>query len=131
MFQGGYIQVCYTLTGENRGYDKRAGALARDYFKNGPFTNAWFVRDEDGGLNWGLGAWEVCARWSYVDLNDGDAPNRLQGGIMQGVGVGLNWYLHRNMKVQFDWNYNKRYDLPVGSIPGNTSGFGIETQLSF
>jgi hypothetical protein len=35
------------------------------------------------------------------------------------------------MKVQFDWNWNKRYDLPVGTIPGNTSGFGIETQLSF
>ena len=29
MFNGGYIQVAYTLTGENRAYDKRLGTLAR------------------------------------------------------------------------------------------------------
>ena len=32
MFNGGYVQVAYTLTGENRAYDKRIGTLAREYF---------------------------------------------------------------------------------------------------
>ena len=32
MFNGGYIQLAYTLTGENRAYDKRGGTLAREYF---------------------------------------------------------------------------------------------------
>ena len=37
MFNGGYIQLAYTLTGENRAYDKRIGTLAREYFgKPGP-----------------------------------------------------------------------------------------------
>jgi len=43
----------------------------------------------------------------------------------------VNWYLNRDLKVQFDWNYNYRYSLPTGTIPGFTSGYGIETQLSF
>ena len=38
MFNGGYVQVAYTLTGENRAYDKKAGALSRYYFGNqGPY----------------------------------------------------------------------------------------------
>ena len=42
VFNGGYLQVAYTLTGENRAYDKRLGTLAREYFgKEGPYTNAW------------------------------------------------------------------------------------------
>ena len=54
MFNGGYIQLAYTLTGENRAYDKRGGTLAREYFgKQGPYENAWVVRDEDGHLCWG------------------------------------------------------------------------------
>ena len=50
---------------------------------------------------------------------------------MQGVGVGLNWYLNRDLKIQFDWNYDFRYNMPAGAPSGWTSGFGIETQLSF
>ncbi|MFL5338532.1 MAG: OprO/OprP family phosphate-selective porin [Gemmataceae bacterium] len=130
-FQGGYVQLAYTLTGENRAYDRKTGTLARDYFKNGPFTNAWFTRDCDGGLNWGWGAWEIAGRYSYVNLNDGVFPTRIQGGDMQGVGVGLNWYLNRDLKIQFDWNYDYRYNLPAGVPSGWTCGFGIETQLSF
>ena len=34
MFNGGYVQLAYTLTGENRAYDKRGGTLARYYFGN-------------------------------------------------------------------------------------------------
>jgi phosphate-selective porin OprO/OprP len=130
-FQGGYLQLAYTLTGENRAYDKRNGALARDYFKNGPYTNFWLTRDEDGGFNWGWGAWEVASRWTYVNLNDGSGTTMIRGGEMQGIGIILNWYMHRNMKMQFQFSEDYRYNLPKGSIPGWVNGFGIETQLSF
>jgi phosphate-selective porin OprO/OprP len=132
MFNGGYIQLAYTLTGENRGYDKRFGTLSREYFgKTGPFNNAWIVRDEDGNLIWNKGAWEVAARYSYVDLNDGTGANRIQGGIMDGVSLGLNWYLNPNLTANFEWVYDNRYDLPTGSLPGHTSGFGSRVQFQF
>ena len=54
VFNGGYVQLAYTLTGENRAYDKKLGTLARYYYgAGGPFTNAWLVRDENGRLNCG------------------------------------------------------------------------------
>ena len=58
-------QVAYTLTGENRAYDKRLGTLAREYFGHpGPYEKAFLVRDENGRLCWGMGAWELAARYS-------------------------------------------------------------------
>jgi phosphate-selective porin OprO/OprP len=131
MFSGGYVQLAYTLTGESRAYDRANGTLARPYFNGGPFTPAWLVRGEDGSLNWGLGAWEVAFRYSYLDLNDGHGLNRIQGGRMDGLGVALNWYLNTNLTCMFDWVYDRRYDLPAGTIPGHTSGYGMRVQLSF
>ena len=32
VFGGGYVQLAYTLTGENRLYDRRLGTIAREYF---------------------------------------------------------------------------------------------------
>jgi len=138
-FNGGYVQVAYTLTGENRAYDKRGGTLAREYFgKPGPYENAWIVRDANGHLCWGRGAWEVAARYSYVDLNSGVGADRIQGGIMDGVTLGLNWYVNNNLNVNFDWVYDNRYDLPTGvapgalsTVPGYTSGFGTRVQFQF
>jgi phosphate-selective porin OprO/OprP len=131
VFHGGYVQLAYTLTGESRGYDRARGTLSREYFKKGPFTPAWLVRDEHGGLNGGLGAWEIAARFSYLDLNDGTGSHRIQGGIMEGFTAGLNWYLNTNLSVMFDWVYDHRDDVPQGTFAGFTSGFGCRVQLSF
>jgi phosphate-selective porin OprO/OprP len=132
VFSGGYVQVAYTLTGENRAYDRRMGTLAREYFgKRGPFTNAWAVWDEHHGVNWGLGAWELAARYSYVNLNDGSGSNRIQGGVLNGVSLALNWYLNTNTTLNFDWVYDQRSDVPVGTIPGFTQGLGMRVQFQF
>jgi phosphate-selective porin OprO and OprP len=131
VFSGGYIQLAYTLTGESRAYDRARGTLARPYFNGGPFTPFWLTRDEDGGFTWGRGAWEIATRYSYVNLNDGSGLNRIQGGVMQGLSVGLNWYLNTNLTCMFDWVYNKRDDVPPRTIEGFTSGFGARVQLSF
>jgi len=132
MFNGGYVQLAYTLTGENRGYDKKIGTLARYYYgPNGPYTNAWFVRDENGRLNVGTGAWEIAARYTYVDLNDGTGLNRIAGGRLDGFSLALNWYLNRNMNLMIDWVSDRRSDVPPGAFAGYINGFGTELQIQF
>ncbi|HEV3415795.1 MAG TPA: porin [Pirellulales bacterium] len=137
-FSGGYLQVAYTLTGENRSYDRRFGTLDRYYYgKAGPYSNAWMIRDEDGHLHCGCGAWEVAARYSYVNLNDGTGLNKIQGGVLNGVSLALNWYANDNFNVMLDWVYDQRDDTPTGptlatsSPAGWTSGVGIEAQFQF
>jgi phosphate-selective porin OprO/OprP len=137
-FSGGYLQVAYTLTGENRSYDRRLGTLDRYYYgKAGPYSNAWLVRDENGNLSCGYGAWEIAARYSYVNLNDGTGLNRIQGGILNGVSLALNWYANQNFNVMLDWVYDQRDDTPTGttlatsSPAGWVSGVGIEAQFQF
>ena len=132
VFNGGYFQLAYTLTGENRAYDRRVGTLAREYYgKSGPYSNAWLIRDDEGHLHCGSGAWEIAARYSYVDLNDGLGLNRIQGGILSGVSVALNWYVNTNFNVMCDWVYDQRYDLAPGTHSGWTNGAGIEMQFQF
>ena len=51
----------------------------------------------------GRGAWQVGARYSYVDLND----KRVHGGQENEFTAGLNWFLNPNLKFQF--NYDSTY----------------------
>jgi phosphate-selective porin OprO/OprP len=130
-FNGGYIQVSYFLTGEHRTYDRRLGRLDSNYF-TGPATNFWLTRDENGGLNVGRGAWEVACRFDYLNLNDGP----IQGGVIDGCEVGLNWYLNTNVKIQFEYHDNNRFHLnqqgtPVGKADGTVQGFATRVQLNF
>ena len=62
-YHGAYVQAGYFLTGENCGYNKQMGALDynvkpfREFFGLG--RDQWFC---------GWGAWEIAARYSYVNL---------------------------------------------------------------
>jgi phosphate-selective porin len=134
VFEGGYLQLAYTLTGENRSYDRKYGTLDRYYYgKSGPFSNFMLTRDQGGNICFGPGAWEIAFRYSHTDLNDGPvgSDTRIQGGIMDGYSVALNWYANNNFDMMFDWVFDDRTDVPKGVIPGWTSGFGVEAQLTF
>jgi phosphate-selective porin OprO/OprP len=77
-FQGGYVEGSWVITGETRKYDTGAAAWARPVPSH-PF-------DPLGGGGWG--AWELAARYSVTDLNDGD----INGGNQQVYGLALSWY---------------------------------------
>lgn len=122
---GGYIAVSYLLTGENRTYDTRLGRLGTNYLEvRTPF---WLVRDANGYFNGGLGAWELEARFSHLDLNTHD----INGGETDALNLGLVWHLNNNVRVTFDYLRQNRYDLPNGVNSGWLSGFGVRTQLIF
>jgi phosphate-selective porin OprO/OprP len=96
-FYGCYVYGSYFLTGENRVYNRCTGTFGRVI----PNTNFWLVKTCDGPCA-GWGAWEVAARWSYVELFDGVAGNAL-AGQMNDVTLGVNWYWNPNMRMMFNY----------------------------
>ncbi len=125
-FDGGYIQVGYFLTGENRTYDRRIGTVGGTYIAS-PYTPFWLTRGEDGNFLLGRGAWELVARWNYLDLNSGD----IAGGKSTALELGVNWFLTTNLKFQFEYLWQNRYHMAPGQIPGDLQGFAVRTQFFF
>jgi len=121
---GAYSQVGWFLTGEHRPYDRKAGAIDRVM----PFNSV----ARCGG---GWGAWEVAARWSYLDVTD----QQIQGGLMQNMTTGLNWYVNPYCKCVFNYVHSWDDARPTrnGAILSNdfvssqTDAFGIRCQLDF
>jgi len=121
---GGYSQVGLFLTSEHRPYDRKAGAVDRVI----PFNSL----TKSGQ---GFGAWEIAARWSYLDLSD----NLIQGGDMQNMTFGLNWYVNPNCKCVFNYIHSWAESRPIrnGSIIDNqmisseTDAWGMRVQLDF
>ena len=126
---GLYSQVGYFLTGEHRPYDRKAGAIDRII----PNRNFNFNKD---GCNTGVGAWEIAARYSYLDLND----KAIQGGTMSDYTVGVNWYLNPNTKLVLNYIHSSsNFSGPgglVGGVPvpsrlNETDMVGVRCQTDF
>jgi phosphate-selective porin OprO/OprP len=91
-FQGGYVEVMCFLTGEHRAYNR----LTANFGRVVPFNNAYWTR----GVGFcGAGAWQVGLRFDWLDLNSG----LVNGGNMQDITLGLNWFLNPNTKLQFNY----------------------------
>ncbi|NQT22414.1 MAG: hypothetical protein HQ579_03130 [Candidatus Omnitrophica bacterium] len=87
-FNGFYAYASYFLTGEHRNYNKFWGTFgSTEVIRN-------FSMKE-----WSPGAWEIAARYSYLDLCSHD----VKGGALWDLTVGLNWYLNSNMKVMLNY----------------------------
>jgi phosphate-selective porin OprO/OprP len=128
-FHGGYVTVSYFLTGESQAYDHTFGRRAFTYIDR-PFSNFWLKWDDEHGITSGLGAWEIAARYSYLNLNDGP----VQGGVLQGTTFGLNWYLNNNFKIQFEYVHDSRWSKASGGSgnnAGGVDGFGTRMQIQF
>lgn len=96
-FHGAYVYASYFLTGENRVYDRQQGY----YTSVTPFTNFFRVRGGDRSIIQGPGAWEVAARFSTMNLSD----KAIQGGRLNDVTLGVNWYLNRQLKIMANYIY--------------------------
>ena len=113
-FWGGYVSAGYFLTGEQRGYNKNTGALVGMLQPKQEFS--W--KDK----TWG--AWEVAARISYLDLNDGS----VSGGRMGTGMLGTNWYWSRYVRWQLNTGYA---DVRGGPSPGNLTILQARLQMVF
>lgn len=88
-FWGIYLQASCFLTGEHRTYNTATGVFSQIKPKQDfhPLKGGW-------------GAWEVAARLSYLDLNDG---GDIKGGQETNLTLGLNWYLNPNIRLMFNY----------------------------
>jgi phosphate-selective porin OprO and OprP len=90
-YRGGYVEALYFLTGENRPYLREAGVFGRTV----PFENAYLTR----GAGLAKGAWQVGARYDFMDLN---SPG-VNGGLLQDMTLGLNWWFNPNARIQLNY----------------------------
>lgn len=94
-FWGAYGEVAYMLTGEHMAWNRKTGTLAGVT----PFENFFLVDRMSGGRGRGWGAWQVAARYSYLDGSSQD----ILAGESKNVTLGLVWYFNPNAKLQFNY----------------------------
>jgi phosphate-selective porin OprO/OprP len=132
-----YVQCGYMLTKESIGYLKQAGVLDYNVV---PFT-PFFGTGRRGQMA-GWGAWEIAARWSYVDLSGvnirpanilpapvGTLPPSPNAGVLNETTVGVNWWWNRFTRVQFNWIHSMPNYIGYGSAPFDI--FGTRFQMEF
>lgn len=121
---GTYVEVSYFLTGESRGYDRVEKAFGRVH----PFEPFFAVRTANGVCR-GWGAWQLTARWSYLDASDADLtvlnnnPAAFARGTQSNITLGVNWYLNPYSRVML--NYVHANASPNA---GNAGGF-VDTEV--
>jgi len=108
---GGYVYVSYFLTGEYMPWSRSSGTLARIY----PHENFFLVERCRGGCGWGMGAWQVAARYSYADFNDRD----ILGGVGESFTLGLNWYWTPYARLQFNYIVGEIRNRDINNDPAD------------
>ena len=116
-YHGGYVEMHYFLTGEHRKYDHERMAFTRVTPRH-PLS--WT------GEKRGTGAWQLAARYSYLDLTD----KGIQGGVTHELALGLNWFLTPNAKIQSNYILTDRY-INGSAANGLLHGFGVRTAWDF
>jgi len=105
-FNGSYVTASYFLTGESRPYKAKKGTFGR-------------VKPKSKS-----GAWEVAARYSTIDLNDGT----VNGGEEDNWTLGLNWYV--NPQVRIMANYVD-VNVDKAGVSDNPNIFAVRAQIDF
>lgn len=104
-----YGTFSWFITGEHKNYVKSKTTFAR----LSPKKNL----GQDGGF----GAVELSVRYSHVNLDDAD----LNGGVMNTVTGGINWYLNPATKVAFNYVWADVKNLGKANI------FQMRFQIAF
>lgn len=111
-------------------------------------TASWLLTGEDATFravtprknfdprNGGWGAWQVVARYSYLDIDDAlfptfadlaELPTRVSNW-----GLGLNWFLNRNIRAAFNYNHFDFKGGQSGAIEDlGENVFSTRVQLTF
>lgn len=124
-FHGYYVSGGWVITGERRAYNPQSGA-----FDAIPVAHPFNLKDG------GLGAWELVARYSDMNLNyhagapgTAQAVDGIRGGEESNWTVGLNWYPNGITRFMLDYANVKidrlspnatTYQTPIGAQIGQS-----------
>jgi phosphate-selective porin OprO/OprP len=136
-YQAAYAEVLYFLTGESRTYSKIEYRFDRPI----PHNNFYAIRGGGSGrrISVSEGAWQVGLRYNYLCLDD----SGVNGGVLNGCTLGLNWLLNPNARVYFNYDctYRDFRNTPFNKVKGDVvpwpsfdgSGWvhGFGTRLAF
>jgi phosphate-selective porin OprO/OprP len=117
-FHGCHVDSGWFLTGEQRAFDAYGvwGAIR----VNRPVLACCACDDRQRG--WG--AWELTARFSYLDFFDADTPlgpaGQLQGIQLPEATFGVNWYLADQMRCMFNYTYAVPDEPNAGTSAAST-----------
>ena len=120
-FQGGYAEVMCFLTGESRTWNTK-----QFYFNRVNVLRPLRLKREDGDGGHGFGAWELAARYTYLDVSN----KFIQAGRLDAVTLGLNWYLNPNTKFQFNYDMTRRGDTN-NPAQGTIHAFGTRVSVDW
>ena len=87
-----------------------------------PHENFFLVKGCDGRPLLGRGAWQVVARYDWMDIEDGGVA----GGKIHAGAFAVNWFFNPNMKMQ--WNYIYEHQ-DVANASGDIHGFGTRLHI--
>jgi phosphate-selective porin OprO/OprP len=117
-FHGSYASCGYFITGEHRQYDSSGGRLGAIRVER-----PWLRGAAQRGQPQGWGAWELTARFSYLDFIDSDTP---PGPVGQPIGIqlaestfGVNWYLCDRVRLMFNYSYVVPNEVNMGTSAAN------------
>lgn len=112
-FHGGYVYASYFLTGEHIPYKRSSGTINRVK----PHENFFLVDRMRGGRGSGWGAWQLAARYDFLDLTDGG----VNGGVGHMFTAGLNWHWTPYSKVQNNLIFGNIDDSGLANLTGGTA----------
>ena len=95
-FNGYYITGSWLLTGENIKYQTSKGLFSS-------------IKPKSAVGEGGIGAWQLAARFSNLDLNDAG----INGGEQSNISLALNWYA--TAQIRFALNYVNVLDIAGGT----------------
>jgi phosphate-selective porin OprO/OprP len=117
-FHGYYVSGGWVLTGERRAYNTQSGA-----FDAVPVSHPFNLKNGD------LGAWELVARYSDINLNYqpgdfGTAPGAaaVRGGEETNWTLGLNWYPNTITRFMLDYA-----NVKIDRLSPNAASFQTPT----
>ncbi|MCA9150883.1 MAG: hypothetical protein KDA92_16340, partial [Planctomycetales bacterium] len=122
-FYGGYMYLSYFITGEHIPWERESGTIGRVK----PFENFFLVDRCCGGSGWGMGAWQVAARYSYADFNEAD----IFGGVGSAMSVALNWHWTPYSRMQFNYMVGDIEDRGVALTNANYNILGARFMVDF